>query len=169
LARALAEPAGLSYDPSTMPAAENPDTSNPFHHAGCLGCGSANPNSIGVQLHTDGDRVVGSATFDEHQEGAPGFVHGGAVATVLDDALGTIPIMLGQPSVTANLNVDYRAPVLLGTTVQISAWLMRREGRKFFVAGELRDGETLIAEATGLFLEVPAEHYERGASSVGRW
>jgi len=143
--------------------------SSPFHHPGCLGCGDANPNSIGVRLHSEGERIAGSATFDRHQEGAPGFVHGGAVATVLDDALGSIPILLGRPSVTAKLTIDFRAPVLLGCTVQIAAWLEREEGRKFFVAGELRHENSVVAEGSGLFLMVPPAHFERGAATVGRW
>jgi len=141
----------------------------PFHHPGCLGCGTDNPRSLGVRMHPDGERMVGRVRFDEDREGAPGFVHGGAVATVLDEVLGTVPLLLGRPAVTANLNIDFRAPVLIGAEVEATAWLVRAEGRKFFVAGELREGETLLAEATGLFLEMPPEHYARGAEAVGRW
>jgi uncharacterized protein (TIGR00369 family) len=147
-----------------------PDGPGPFHHAGCLGCGTANPNTMGIHVRAEGGRVVGHVRFDEHQAGAPGFAHGGAVATVLDDALGSIPLLMGTVAVTANLSVDYRAPVLLGTTLDIAAWPMRSQGRKFFVAGELREPDgKLVAEATALFVVVEPEHFERGTPPVGRW
>src|SRR5271154_4014250 len=124
-----------------------PDTDRAFHHPGCLGCGVANPQSLGVHLRAEGGRVIGHVQFDRHKEGAPGFVHGGAVATVLDDALGTIPMLLDQAAVTANLTVDFRAPLLLGASVEIAAWPVRQDGRKIYLAGELREAETLVAEA----------------------
>lgn len=146
-----------------------PDTDRALHHPGCLGCGVDNPQSLGVHLRAEGGRVLGHVQFDRYKEGAPGFVHGGAVATVLDDALGTIPMLLRQAAVTANLNVDFRAPILLGTSVDIEAWPVRQDGRKIYVAGELRDGDRLVAEATGLFLVVPLEHFKPGQEIVGRW
>ena len=105
-----------------------PDFGGLFHHERCLGCGDANPHAMALHLHAEGERVVGHVRFDEHREGAPGYVHGGAVALVLDDALGTVPIILKRPSVTANLNVDFRAPILLGATVTIAAWLVSNRG-----------------------------------------
>ncbi len=146
-----------------------PDSPGPFHHDGCLGCGSANPNELGVRLRAEGGRLRGRVRFGELLSGAPGYVHGGAVATVLDDALGTIPMVMGTPAVTANLNVDFRAPIRLGTTVDITAWLVQREGRKIFAAGELRAGDTLVAEATGLFVEAPAGRFDHEGPAVGRW
>jgi hypothetical protein len=49
-----------------------PDGSIPEHHPNCLGCGSQNPCSTGLRLHTNGDYVYGDVTFDRRHEGAPG-------------------------------------------------------------------------------------------------
>lgn len=146
-----------------------PDADGPFHHERCLCCGTANPHSMGLHLWAKDGRVVGTMRFDAFQEGGPGHAHGGAVATVLDDALGSVPMLLGRPSVTANLNVDYRAPVKLGITVQVTAWPIREDGRKCLVAGELRTGDTLLAEATGLFIQPRPGHYGDAEAAVGRW
>ena len=136
------------------------------HQPHCLGCGPENPASMGVRLRVEGERVLGSVRFDRRQEGAPGFAHGGAVATVLDDALGTVLILLRRPAVTANLNVDFRSPAFLDRELCIEARCERMEGRKLHLAGRLLDGEETIAEGRALFIEVDIEHFRRGGQEL---
>lgn len=138
------------------------DGTLPAHQPHCLGCGPANPCGMGLELRVENDHVRGRVTFDRRQEGAPGIAHGGAVATVIDDALGTLLVVLRRPAVTANLNLDFRAPALLGRVLDVEAWTERTDGRKLHLAGRLLDGEQVIAEAQALFLEVDLEHFRRG-------
>lgn len=118
---------------------------------------------MGLRLVSEAERVSGEVTLDRRHEGAPGYAHGGAIATLLDDALGSLLVIMRVPAVTVNLNVDYRRPALLGRPFAVRAWVERTEGRKLFFAGDLRDDETVVAEARGLFLKVEVEHFLRGA------
>lgn len=142
------------------------DGTIPEHHPHCLGCGSQNPAGMGLRLRVEGDLIRGSITFDRRQEGAPGIVHGGAVATALDDTLGSLLIVLGTPAVTANLNVSFRAPALLHRPMEIEGWCARREGRKLHLEGRLLDHGTVIADAKALFLVVDITHFERGGQAL---
>ena len=146
----------------------NPDANGtiPAHQPHCLGCGPENPANMGVKLRVEGDRVLGSVRFDRRQEGAPGFAHGGAVATVLDDALGTVLILVQRPAVTANLNVDFRAPAFLGRELSVEAKCERIEGRKLHLVGRLLDGKEIIAEGRALFIEVDINHFRRGGKEI---
>jgi acyl-coenzyme A thioesterase PaaI-like protein len=121
---------------------------------------------MGLELRVENDRVIGRVTFDRRQEGAPGIAHGGAVATVLDDALGTLLVVLRRPAVTANLNLDFRAPALLGRPLEVEAWTDRVDARKLHLAGRLLDGDDVVAEAKALFLEVDLEHFRRGGQAL---
>lgn len=143
-----------------------PDGSIPEHHPNCLGCGSQNPAGMGVRLRADGDLLRGSVTFDQRQEGAPGIAHGGAVATVLDDSLGSMLVLLGIPAVTANLNVNFRAPALLHRPMQIEAWSAGRDGRKLHLHGRLLSDSTVIADAQALFLAVDTSHFNQGGQQL---
>ena len=69
--------------------------------------------------------------------GHPSIVHGGAIASVLDDTFGVLffASRLGN-GFTANLNVNYRKPLAAGTDVTVHVAVDRVEGRK------VRDGET---------------------------
>lgn len=137
------------------------------HHDHCLGCGPANPAGMGLQFQITGERVRSPLRLDRRHEGAPGFVHGGAVATALDDTIGTLLIVLRRPAVTARLQVDYRRPVFIGTDYVVEAWIDRIDGRKLHLAGAITDtGGDLVAEATALFVEVDMEHFRQSGAEV---
>ncbi|WP_300012589.1 PaaI family thioesterase [Pseudonocardia sp.] len=146
-------------------AARNGDVL-PAHNPECLGCGPDNPHGFHLQVLGDGERVRAEHVFDRRHVGGPGVAHGGAVAAVLDDLCGFVPFALGHVAVTRHLGVDYRAPVVLGAPYALTAWLVRREGRKLFVRAE---GHTAAGElafsADGLFLEVDSGHFERATAT----
>ncbi|NXH22890.1 THEM4 thioesterase, partial [Bucco capensis] len=83
-------------------------------------------------------------------EGHPGLTHGGAIAAILDTTLGTCALAVAGKVVTANLSIDYMAPVPLGSVLLLEARSERLEGRKVFLCGHVRsaDGDTLHAQAT---------------------
>jgi len=142
------------------------DGTIPFHQPHCLGCGPENPASMGLKLRVAEERVLGRVRFDRRQEGAPGFAHGGAVATVLDDALGSVLIIVQRPAVTANLNIDFRSPAFLDRDLDVEAWCERIEGRKLHLTGRISDGDLTIAEGRALFIEVDIDHFRRGGRDL---
>jgi acyl-coenzyme A thioesterase PaaI-like protein len=138
------------------------------HHEQCLGCGPGNPAGFRLRARRVGDRIVGEATVQAAHAGAPGCAHGGAVATLLDDAFGFVAMLGGEPAVTARLEVDYRAPVLVGTPLTIEAWDESPPGeRKRRLRGVLRDAEgRTLAEARGLFVVVDPSHFHDEAGGM---
>jgi 3'-phosphoadenosine 5'-phosphosulfate synthase len=93
--------------------------------------------------------------------GHAGIVHGGLLATILDESLArccfaALPNKIGM---TANLNINYRAPVPAGSYIVLRAKTTKVEGRKAWVEGRLEslvaDGETpvIYADASALFIE----------------
>nr|XP_055066317.1 acyl-coenzyme A thioesterase THEM4 [Misgurnus anguillicaudatus] len=93
-------------------------------------------------------------------EGAPGYVHGGAIATMIDTVMGTLAGYLSGPVMTAYLNTDYRSPISLGSVVLIQSALDRIEGRKTFLTCKVTssDGSKLHTEATALFVSINVGH-----------
>ncbi|MFA5891228.1 MAG: PaaI family thioesterase [Actinomycetota bacterium] len=134
----------------------------PSHAPGCFGCGTENPSGLGLQAWQDGDEIRGRVTFSDHHSGAPGFAHGGAVATALDDCLGFLLYVIEEPGVTAKLEVNYRRPVLVHTEYSLRGWFDHRDGRKIFTSIEMRDANgTIVAEGSGLFVTVAMEHFSK--------
>ncbi|KAF2657386.1 hypothetical protein K491DRAFT_756948 [Lophiostoma macrostomum CBS 122681] len=101
----------------------------------------------------------------ENVSGFESTAHGGFLGALFDEGMSACietvrqagPEQLGQ-LFTANLNVTFRAPVALPGTYMIAIWLVRRDGRKWFVEGKMvgTDG-SVIAKAEALWISTKAE------------
>jgi acyl-coenzyme A thioesterase PaaI-like protein len=136
--------------------------------------GLSNPMSPPIRLRVDGEIVRGTATFGAAYEGPPGHLHGGFVAAAFDEVLGFAQSITGNPGMTGTLTIRYRKPTPLYTELRFEAKVLRVEGRKIFTEGKLFAGETLTAEAEGLFISVDmsrmrlfAEARRGGSGSAG--
>lgn len=145
--------------------APNPGSSElPAHHDGCLGCGVANPHGHQLAARREGDAVVAGCTFDARHVGAPGVVHGGAVATVLDELFGFALCLVQEIGVTGSLTVEYLRPVVLHRRYALRAEIARRDGRKIELAARMADESgRACAEARALFVAVDLDHFRNVA------
>ncbi|MBV2234587.1 MAG: PaaI family thioesterase [Sterolibacterium sp.] len=121
--------------------------------------GTANPVAAPLKLWTENGRAVGSINFGRSFEGAPGVAHGGFVAAIFDEVLGFAQGFSGRPGMTGTLTITYRAPTPLFTDLRIEGSFDGVEGRKIHTRGKLYNGETLLAEAHGLFISLTDEQY----------
>ncbi|KAK5172435.1 hypothetical protein LTR04_005069 [Oleoguttula sp. CCFEE 6159] len=86
--------------------------------------------------------------------GHPGIVHGGLLATLLDEGLARccFPALPNKVGVTASLTINYKKPCLAEQYVVLKARTTRVEGRKAWVVGHI---ETLLSPAAIERGEVP--------------
>jgi len=119
--------------------------------------GLANPMAPPMALEPDEEEQVirGEVTFGRAYEGAPGCVHGGFVAAVLDEALGMACSFSGSPGMTAEITCRYRKPTPIRVPLRIEARLDGVDGRKLRTSGAIYAGDLLTAEAAGLFISIP--------------
>lgn len=114
--------------------------------------GARNPFAPPLSVDWDGQAASTSFTLGAAYEGPPGHVHGGIIAAVLDQVLGTVPACIGMPAMTATLDVVYRRPTPLGQ-LSARASLLERDGWRLRITGELHDEEGQVtATADGLFV-----------------
>jgi acyl-coenzyme A thioesterase PaaI-like protein len=118
----------------------------------CFGCGADNTRGLGLRFELVEGRALARYSPEPFVQGYPGLMHGGAVATLLDEAMGWAAYWQGLWSVTAKLNMRFRRGVPLGQSLSISGWVTRDRGRFIELRAELRNeaGE-LLAEADGVF------------------
>ena len=121
----------------------------------CFGCGSDNPHGLGMRFRTEDGRAVAEFTPPHHLQGYPGHVHGGGVATMLDEAMGWAVYGRGAWAMTARFAMRFRSAVAVGAALLVSGWVTRDRGRFLEVRAEARtrDGR-LLAEADGMFVRV---------------
>jgi uncharacterized protein (TIGR00369 family) len=108
-------------------------------------------------LASDG-AVVSLPVVPETFEGHPGFLHGGIIATLLDEAMSKAVRVLGTPSMTRKMEVEYLRPVPSGAPLRIEGRVVRSEGRKHWAEAVIVDGEEIVlARGNGLFIEIQAK------------
>lgn len=101
------------------------------------------------------DAVEGTVTFGRYFLGGNGAVHGGAIALFFDEVLGRLSDTCGRPpGRTASLTTSYRAVTPVGQRLAVRAWFDSESGRKRVLRGEIRSGDTVCAEAEGLFVSL---------------
>ncbi len=128
-----------------------------FDHSPFIGL--ANPMSPPMYLQHHGDRIDATVCFGSAYEGPPGCVHGGYVAAAFDELLGGAQSLSGTQGMTARLEINYRSPTPLRTELRMEGVLDRIEGRKIYCTGRMWAGETLCAEAEGLFISFDVEKF----------
>jgi acyl-coenzyme A thioesterase PaaI-like protein len=101
----------------------------------------------------------GDVTFREAHQGGPGIVHGGIVGAALDEACGLLATWHRFPTVTARFAIRFRKPAPINRALRVSARVAAERGRRIEISAQLRDGHELLAEADGVFLHVPLEHF----------
>jgi len=119
--------------------------------------GRRNPIAPPVRMEVRDGMVTGRARFGRAYEGPPGHVHGAIIAAVFDQLLGISVLASGRMGMTGTLSIKYRAPTPLHTDVVFDGRAERASGRKIVARGRLRAGETLCAEAEGLFVKLRPE------------
>ena len=128
----------------------------------CFACGQRNPYGLQMVFEQEGESIV--CDFKPHPEhqGFPGIIHGGIVASVLDEALNRTS-MLGDPpawTMTGRLEVRYRRNVPYGPMLRVRAKLNSQRGRLLTAAGAItlaEDEATVLAEAQGTFMALTPE------------
>src|SRR5579872_6252968 len=133
----------------------------------CFGCGAENPRGMRLTFETDTERqrIVGRFRIGPDYQGAHGFIHGGIIATVLDEVMSKVSRLSDVRTVTAELNVEYLKPVPVDAELLVEGFQVRRDGRQLYHQGEIRDASgALLARGRGRFVVIDPERFARQTS-----
>src|ERR1700734_2614719 len=121
----------------------------------CFGCGGANAGGMKLTFEQDDSakRIRGAFKLGAEYQGGPGFIHGGIIATVLDEAMGKVCRFRKVRAVTAELNVEYLQPVPVDRMLRVEGYELEMKGRSLSIQGEIWDATTnqILARAKGRF------------------
>jgi acyl-coenzyme A thioesterase PaaI-like protein len=118
--------------------------------------GEPEGNRFRVRYFRDAERHLHARIwFGPETGGPPGHAHGGAIAAVMDEALGLAAWAAGYPIVVGNLNVSFRNLLPLEKVVTLESKVVSAEGRKVMVHGRLFCDDALYAEGECLCITIP--------------
>ncbi|MDY0161900.1 PaaI family thioesterase [Desulfobotulus sp.] len=128
----------------------------------CFACGKDNPHGLRMTFETDGERFRSRLTVPRHLRGWDSLVHGGVLATILDEAMSWAAIHLHRRFIlTKSMEVRFRKPVRIETELTVySQVLERRSERQVTMQADILDAEgDICATSTGAFVLFTAEQF----------
>lgn len=130
----------------------------------CFGCGTENHNGLRMTFARSGDRLRTQLTIPPQFRGWSSLVHGGVIATILDEIMSWTAIVVAQRFIlTKNMKVSYHRPIYVGTLVTaVGSISERSQERRATVVAELFDHDRkLCASAQGEFALFTEEQFAR--------
>jgi acyl-coenzyme A thioesterase PaaI-like protein len=149
---------------------------------GCFICGLE--NAIGLKMVFEEDhetrQVSAHLTISDQYRSYPGVVHGGIVATILDETSGrAIMLETGDNDAffaTARMSIRYRKPTPTNTPLVAIGWVEQLSSSRAKVKGKLvlQDGgdasiQTVLAECESLVVKPNADFLSGWEEEVPYW
>ena len=141
----------------------------------CFVCGLQNPVGLKLAIYNDQEhnQVVSNVSVPEQFQGYPGVVHGGIVASMLDEIAGRALLVDGSDEnlmVTVKLEIKYRQPTPTLTPLKIVGQVVSGTNSRAKVHGQIQlpDG-TVTAEADLFLARPPADFRQRWENEKQYW
>lgn len=132
------------------------------HTDGCLVCGKNNPQGLRLHLSVDAQSGQVRVPFTPRLEhiGFNGIVHGGMVATVLDEAMAWVAAWAARKfCVCAEMTVRFVQNVSVGQEVIATADVVSNRPRLIQTQSEIRDaGGNVLASGSGKYTPMSPEN-----------
>ena len=139
------------------------------HTAGCIACGPANPHGLHLALFVDPAGAVHTRYTPRPEHiGFQGVLHGGVLATVVDEAMVWCATWSGKRfCLCGELSVRYRAPAVIGRPVTVVARVLFARPRLLLTNAEVRDAAgALVAEAAGKYVPLTPQRNREFVATI---
>ncbi len=129
----------------------------------CFVCGKENPIGLNITFRTDEEKVYASFTPDNRYMGYENILHGGIIASLLDESMGwACSVKTKKMYYTAELNIKYKKHTK--TNVKLFAEAVMSKARHTIAYAESilknQDGE-ILATAIGKYFSISEREAER--------
>jgi uncharacterized protein (TIGR00369 family) len=99
------------------------------------------------------NEVVAEYQLDKKHQGYTNLLHGGIASTLLDAAMTHCLLSKGIEALTAELNIRFHMPVLVGDSVQVIGRLISQQRGIYSLEATLSVAKRVCVKATGKFIQ----------------
>jgi len=120
----------------------------------CFACGPDNPIGLHMQVRYVPDGAETQITLSREFQGWKDVIHGGVVATLLDEIMAHAVLEHLGEAITTSLTVSYRTALKVGQTIDVIGRIKERKSRGAVAVAEIRtagDGR-ILARAESKFI-----------------
>lgn len=141
----------------------------------CFACGRNNP--VGLHLewfnNYDENQVETTFTLDDNYSSYPGTMHGGIIATILDETSGRAILLdndFNRLMVTLKMEMVYKKNTPTNTPLKAVGRVLKDSGSRAQVEGEiiLPDG-TISAKCTSILYKIPQAVKDKWGPEADEW
>ncbi len=137
----------------------------------CFACGDRNDHGLHMRFVRDGEHAVRCTYLPKpDDQGFPGVVHGGIVASLLDESMAWAMWAWDRAlGVTAKMETRYRSRARMDGPLVVRARVEAVRGRRIEVRAHIEDAQSVtIAEATAVFMRFAPDEERRMGIEMGR-
>ena len=120
----------------------------------CFACGEENPVGLHLHFFWIPNGVMAFFTPKPEHQSYNGRMHGGLITVLLDEIMGNYLFKKeGVPAYTARIDLRFRTPIQIGTTIRCEGHEVKRKGRLVVMEGVIINPDgTVAAEATSTLM-----------------
>ncbi len=130
----------------------------------CFACGSTNPFGLKMEFYTNGEKIVSRVRVAPNYSGLDQLVHGGILATMLDEVMGWgVLHLVGKITLTKSMTVDFLKPAYVNRELTVESHILELKGdREARMEGFLwNDSRELCARSLGAYALFTAEDMKK--------
>ncbi len=129
------------------------------YHGYCFVCGNTSKRGLNAVLFLmDDGSLEAEYEFSIDFQGPPGYVHGAASFSLLDEVMGICAWASGYSVVLKHMEIEYFKMIPLYKRIRAVGRIERIEdNKKVFVVGEILDEGEIYIKARGLYIVLESE------------
>jgi uncharacterized protein (TIGR00369 family) len=120
----------------------------------CFACGPLNPLGLHMEVSYLEDKAISRLSLKREFQGWKNVVHGGVVATILDEIMAHAVVHYLGKAVTTSIQVTYRMPLHVGEEILAVGYVVEMKRRGAVARGEIRavEDDKVIAAGKSKFI-----------------
>ena len=120
----------------------------------CFACGPLNPIGLHMEVSFRDNKASSRLTLKQEFQGWSDIVHGGVVATILDEIMAHAVMHYVGQAVTTSLQITYRAALHVGEEFQAVGYVVEQKSRAAVAEAEIRltNSKKVIAKGKSKFI-----------------
>ncbi len=120
----------------------------------CFACGTLNPIGLRMEVSFRDNKAFSRLALKREFQGWSDIVHGGVMATILDEIMAHAVLHYVGQAVTTSLEVTYRAPLHVGEEFEAMGYVAEQKSRAAVAKAEIRipGNNKLIARGESKFV-----------------
>ncbi len=142
---------------------------------GCFACGKDNPFGLHLEWYNnyEAKQVEAEFSLDDKYCSYPGTMHGGIIATILDETSGRAILLdndFNRLMVTLKMEVTYKQNTPTNTPLRAVGRVLKDGGSRAIVEGEIiLPAGPVSAKCTSVLFKIPQAVKDKWGSEADEW